>query len=130
LIASSIKRDFLTTVIKNIFKTKDQIMSVLRENLEMLEAQSKNDFRRQSLVRILLPEIKGQTILDIGCGMGFMTEHLVSMGKNVIALDTELSFVTYAVQRTFIYNHPAMGVNYAGDDASICQRLLRYDLGF
>lgn len=90
-------------------------MNDLRESLGLLEAQSKNDFRRQALVKMLLPITEGQRVLDVGCGMGFATEFLVSMGKIAVALDTENSYITYTVERTKSYFQPASGVNYGGE---------------
>jgi SAM-dependent methyltransferase len=89
-------------------------MSELPQALQALEAQSTNDFRRQALVKLLIPNIEGQMVLDVGCGMGFMTEQIVKIGKVAVALDTEFPYVAYATHRTKTYLKPASGVNYGG----------------
>ena len=90
-------------------------MSELVDTLEFLEIQSRNDFRREALINILIPLVKGQMVLDVGCGKGFMTENLVGMKKVTISLDTEFSFVKYTVLRTNKFPRPASGVYYAGE---------------
>jgi ubiquinone/menaquinone biosynthesis C-methylase UbiE len=47
----------------------------------------------------LLPDLKGQYVLDAGCGPGVYAEILVGMGAEVVALDANPKMVAYARDR-------------------------------
>ena len=89
-------------------------MSYLKESLETLHTHA-NDFRRKALQQILLPLIPGQKILDVGCGMGFMTAALASQGRAVVAVDILYDYVAFTVRQTSSAPHPARGVIFMGE---------------
>ncbi len=107
-------------------------MSDLPGILEALEAHAQNDFRRQALIKMLVPIIEGQRVLDVGCGMGFLTEEVAKKDKLAIALDTEPSVIAAAVKRTMRYPLPASGVNYGGATLpfanGVFQTILAFDV--
>ena len=47
----------------------------------------------------LLPAVANATVLDAGCGSGWYTEHLVSQGASVTAIDLHPEFVTFTQER-------------------------------
>lgn len=47
----------------------------------------------------LLAPLPGESILDLGCGDGALTEQLVKLGCDVVGIDPSQSFVTAAVER-------------------------------
>jgi ubiquinone/menaquinone biosynthesis C-methylase UbiE len=47
----------------------------------------------------LLPELKGQYVLDAGCGPGVYAEILVGLGAEVVAMDANPKMVAYAQDR-------------------------------
>lgn len=89
-------------------------MSTLIESLQRLDANAHNDFRRIALTQILLPLISGPRVLDVGCGMGFMSEALVRAGRDVVPLDIELSLVQRTTRRIDSYVPHGNGTLYAG----------------
>ncbi len=89
-------------------------MSYLKESLETLHTHA-NDFRRKALQQILLPLIPGQKILDVGCGMGFMTTALAGQDRAVVAIDILHDYVAFTVQRTANAPQPARGATFGGD---------------
>ena len=103
-----------TDVQDRAWKRKGFRVSTLIESLQRLEANANNDFRRVALTQILLPLIPGKRVLDVGCGMGFMTEALVRAGRDVVPLDIELSLVRHTTQRINRYVPHGNGTLYAG----------------
>lgn len=89
-------------------------VSYLKESLETLHTHA-NDFRRRALQQILPPLIPGQQILDVGCGLGFMTNVLACQGRAVVAVDIFYEYVTFTVKRTSGAPQPARGVTFGGD---------------
>lgn len=51
---------------------------------------------RERLVRIHSPPAPGETVLDIGCGSGVVTDVLGSLDAHVIGIDANLAAVEYA----------------------------------
>ena len=47
----------------------------------------------------LLPEVRGQRVLDAGCGTGWLCEHLASQGADVTGVDATPRMVAMARQR-------------------------------
>ena len=47
----------------------------------------------------LLPEVKGKQVLDAGCGPGWYSEHLVSSGAKVTAIDVTPKMVEITKER-------------------------------
>jgi 2-polyprenyl-3-methyl-5-hydroxy-6-metoxy-1,4-benzoquinol methylase len=97
-----------------VWERKGLPVSTLIESLQRLEANANNDFRRIALTQILLPLIPGERVLDVGCGMGFMTEALVRSGRQVVPLDIERSLVHHTNQRINRYVPSGNGTLYAG----------------
>jgi 2-polyprenyl-3-methyl-5-hydroxy-6-metoxy-1,4-benzoquinol methylase len=107
---------------------------MLKQSLITLDAQQ-NDFRRNALIKVLLPLIQGDHVLDIGCGMGFMTQALAAQGRKVVALDTEYEFVASALAKGRSYEAATQGVTYTGDrlpfsdkafDTAVCLDVLEH----
>jgi 2-polyprenyl-3-methyl-5-hydroxy-6-metoxy-1,4-benzoquinol methylase len=50
------------------------------------------NLERPSLIS-MLPKLKGKSVLDLGCGPGFYSEHLVNAGAKVTAIDASSKMV-------------------------------------
>lgn len=85
-------------------------MSELSHSLQTLEIHAVNDFRRRALVHILMPFIQGNKVLDVGCGMGFMSEAIAQTGREIISTDIDIPYVQYTLQRTQKYTYQNGGV--------------------
>jgi SAM-dependent methyltransferase len=46
-----------------------------------------------------LPLLQGQTVVDLGCGVGDLASELAARGANVVAVDTNEELLTYARSR-------------------------------
>jgi SAM-dependent methyltransferase len=58
-------------------------------------------------------ELKGKTVLDIGCGGGFDAKKASETASDVIAIDVQESMILYAIK-----NNPAKNIYYMHGDAS------------
>lgn len=48
----------------------------------------------------LLPELRGKTVLDLGCGPGIYTEYFLSQGADVTAIDISSQMVDMVLEKT------------------------------
>ena len=78
------------------------------------------DFSRQHLLNPalfeLLGDVKGQRILDAGCGTGYLSRLLATRGAQVIGLEPADAFYAYASQREL---KERLGITYVRRDLSL-----------
>lgn len=68
--------------------------------MKLIEEYSQQyDWRSWSTILDALPELDGQLILDLGCGIGDLAADLSVRGAHVIGVDLNEEFVTYANER-------------------------------
>ena len=77
------------------------------------------DFTRKYLLNstifTLLGDVKGKTILDAGCGQGYLSRLLAKRGAKVTGLEPAEAFYTYAFQRE---QAERLGITYLQADLS------------
>lgn len=56
-------------------------------------------YERPNLLALLPDSINRMNVLDLGCGSGWYSEHLISLGANVTALDASPSLVAMTKKR-------------------------------
>jgi len=95
-------------------------MTALQESLIALEHNATYDFRRRALMRTLLPYVTGEDVIDIGCGMGFMSEALAQRGQKITAVDVEQTYVSYTDQRIAAYTSSVGSVLYKDTQLPFC----------
>jgi ubiquinone/menaquinone biosynthesis C-methylase UbiE len=66
---------------------------------ERIDTKPHNAYYERPATLSLLPELKGQYVLDAGCGPGVYAEILVGMGAEVVAMDANPKMVAYARNR-------------------------------
>ena len=66
---------------------------------ERVGTKPHNAYYERPATLSLLPELKGQYVLDAGCGPGVYAEILVGMGAEVVAMDANPKMVAYAQDR-------------------------------
>lgn len=64
-----------------------------------IETKPHNAYYERPATLSLLPDVRGQRILDAGCGPGVYAELLVGMGAHVVALDANPKMVALARAR-------------------------------
>lgn len=47
----------------------------------------------------VLPDVRGQTVMDMGCGIGDLAVLLASRGAHVIGVDSNADFISHAIDR-------------------------------
>jgi len=57
------------------------------------------DLRNSALIALILSKIKGKTVLDIGCGSGFLLGELVKAGKQVSGVEPNHELATLLRKR-------------------------------
>ena len=87
-------------------------MTTLQDSLVDLERNAMYDFRRRALMRTILPSIIGEDVIDVGCGMGFMSEALAKRGHKTTAVDVEQIYVSYTHQRMLTYKSSVGSILY------------------
>ncbi len=83
----------------------------------MIDTKPHNAYYERPATLSLLPQVRGQRVLDAGCGPGVYAEWLVAHGAQVVALDVSPKMVRLARQRL-------------GDKAEIHQADFRRRLDF
>lgn len=77
------------------------------------------DFSRKHLLNPsilpLLGNVKGKTILDAGCGEGYLCRLLVGMGAKLTGLEPADRLIQYAIKRE---QKEKLGINYVKEDLS------------
>jgi 2-polyprenyl-3-methyl-5-hydroxy-6-metoxy-1,4-benzoquinol methylase len=77
------------------------------------------DFARQYLLNPaifrLLGPVKGKTILDAGCGQGYLSRLLAKKGADVVGLEPTPTLINYAMERE---RHERLGIKYIQADLS------------
>src|SRR5215471_2322279 len=63
----------------------------------------------------LLGDVRGKTILDAGCGQGYLCRLLAKAGANVTGIEPSEAFYTYALHREQIEQ---LGIHYVQADLS------------
>jgi ubiquinone/menaquinone biosynthesis C-methylase UbiE len=66
---------------------------------ERIETKPHNAYYERPATLSLLPNLKGQYVLDAGCGPGVYAEILVGMGAEVVAMDANPKMVAFARDR-------------------------------
>jgi len=66
---------------------------------ERIETKPHNAYYERPATLSLLPKLKGQYVLDAGCGPGVYAEILVGMGAEVVAMDANPKMVAFARDR-------------------------------
>ncbi|MBW6465316.1 MAG: class I SAM-dependent methyltransferase [Brevefilum sp.] len=66
---------------------------------ERVGTKPHNAYYERPATLSLLPDLKGQYVLDAGCGPGVYAEILVGMGAEVVAMDANPKMVAYAQTR-------------------------------
>jgi SAM-dependent methyltransferase len=66
---------------------------------EMVDTKPHNAYYERPATLSLLPEVRGQCVLDAGCGPGVYAELLAQRGARVIAVDVSPKMVQLARQR-------------------------------
>ena len=68
--------------------------------MNLIEEYSQQyNWRSWSTILDTLPDLDGQLLLDLGCGIGDLTADLSACGAQVIGVDLNEEFVTYANER-------------------------------
>jgi len=68
----------------------------LVEHYSKLLQSNETDFRFASLRKLVLKELKGHSVLDLGCGTGHLTKELLKRNYDVTAIDIEKEMVELA----------------------------------
>src|SRR5438132_3906486 len=64
-----------------------------------VETNPRNVYYERPATLSLLPEVKGQRVLDAGCGPGVYSEWLIECGADVVAVDASQRMIELARQR-------------------------------
>jgi ubiquinone/menaquinone biosynthesis C-methylase UbiE len=72
---------------------------IAEEYAARVDTKAHNAYLERPATLSLLPDVRGQHVLDAGCGPGVYTEWLVEHGAQVIALDGNSKMVKLAQQR-------------------------------
>lgn len=87
------------------------------------------DFARQQLITpallALLGDVDGRTVLDAGCGNGYLCRHLSQLGAKVIGLEPATSLIHYAIKRE---TEEPLGIVYIQDDLTTWHSEFRFDV--
>jgi SAM-dependent methyltransferase len=67
---------------------------------EKAESKAENAFIEHPAMRQALGNVSGLSILDAGCGPGFLVKHLIDSGAQVTAFDVSPKMIDIARQRT------------------------------
>lgn len=75
------------------------------------------DFAHQHLLNptlfALVGNVQSKSILDAGCGTGYLARLLAKRGARVVGLEPATSFITYAIERE---RHEPLGIEYLQAD--------------
>ena len=86
------------------------------------------DFARQALLNPtifgLLGDIAGQTILDAGCGNGYLSRLMSKKGAKVVGLEPAAPLIQYAIQRE---QQEPLGIEYVQADLAYWETEQRFD---
>lgn len=87
------------------------------------------DFYRQYFLNpalfSLLGDVKGKTILDAGCGQGYLCRKLARMGAKVTGIEPAKGLIDYAIQREKKEN---LGIAYIQADLSTWEAKETFDI--
>jgi SAM-dependent methyltransferase len=64
-----------------------------------IDTKPHNAYYERPATLSLLPEVRGQRVLDAGCGPGVYTEWLIERGAEVVALDVSPKMIAFAKKR-------------------------------
>lgn len=99
-----------------------------------VETKPHNALYERPATRSLIPDVRGQRVLDAGCGPGIWTEWLLEHGASVIAIDVTPAFIAITRrrvgERAEIRQHDLMQpldfVPDASCDGVLCPLVLDY----
>jgi len=110
--------------------------SCIESHIERIHKSGKNDFRWNNLRELVLKYIKGNSVLDAGCGTGHMVLKLLKEGYTVTAIDCskELTKFTqnFIAQNNFrakIYTLDLLNANQLGKNIyenAVCLDVLEH----
>jgi ubiquinone/menaquinone biosynthesis C-methylase UbiE len=79
----------------NRLRSTDSLAAVLTYDAPAAANEAYDRWERQTLLRLLPKSLKGRKALDIGCGIGRITELLARWGADVTALDVALKMLQF-----------------------------------
>lgn len=100
----------------------------------VVDTKPQNAFYERPAMLSLLPPLAGLDVLDVGCGSGWYTEHLLQQGAAVTAFDVTPRFVELTRARVgsrarVLEADLAQPLDFAGDasfDLIVCPLVLHY----